>query len=131
MAKALTPGAIGQATVLVTPETTAASFGNPGAMVFATPLLVGLMEKAAIAALSPFLEDGEGSVGTKVDIVHLAATPVGMTVRAEARLVEAVGKRAVFEVTAYDDVEKVGNGTHERYIIQTAPFFAKVARKSG
>ncbi|MDR3589730.1 MAG: thioesterase family protein [Negativicutes bacterium] len=129
MSQGLMAGITGEATVKVTPENTADKMGNAGAMVFATPMLVALLEQAAIAATKPYLTAGEGTVGTKVDIAHLAATPVGMTVRATAKLVEIAGKKLVFEVEAFDDREKVGQGRHERYIINTEAFFGKVAAK--
>lgn len=129
MAQALMTGVAGDATVKVSEENIADRFGNAGARVFATPMLVALMEQAAINAVKPYLATGEGTVGTKVEISHLAATPVGMTVRATARLVEIAGKKLVFDVEAFDDREKVGQGRHERYIINTESFFNKVAAK--
>jgi fluoroacetyl-CoA thioesterase len=129
MGNALTPGVTGEAIVAVTADTTAERFGNAGAAVFATPLLVALMEQAAIAAIKPYLADGAGSVGTRVEISHLAATPVGMTVRAQAELVEVAGKKLTFAVEAFDDREKVGEGRHERYIIDNGKFLARVAAK--
>jgi Predicted thioesterase len=129
MGETLTVGAVGEAAVTVTAENTAERFGNKGAAVFATPLLVGLMEQASIKAIKPYLAAGQGSVGTRVEISHLAATPVGMTVRATAELTEIAGKKLTFAVTAYDDREKVGEGRHERYIIDTAKFLDRVAAK--
>ncbi len=129
MGNALTAGAVGEAAVAVTADNTAERFGNEGAAVFATPLLVALMEQAAIAAIKPFLANGEGSVGTRVEISHLAATPVGMTVRARAELVAVAGKKLTFVVEAFDDREKVGEGRHERYIVDNAKFMARVAAK--
>jgi predicted thioesterase len=129
MAQTLATGISGEATVKVTADNTAVKFGNHGAKVFATPLLVALMEQAAINAVAPYLAPGEGTVGTRVDIAHLAATPVGMSIRATAALVEIAGKKLVFEVTAADDREKVGQGRHERYIINTEAFLSKVAAK--
>jgi len=129
MGDALKAGIIGKATVSVTAENTAEKFGNSGAVVFATPMLVALMEQAAINALVPYLADGQGSVGTKVEITHLAATPVGMSVYATATLEEVAGKKMVFAVEAFDDQEQIGKGRHERYIINTADFLTKVAAK--
>jgi predicted thioesterase len=129
MEQALTTGLRDEAAVEVTAENTAERFGNKGAAVFATPQLVALMEQAAINAIKPYLSPGEGSVGTRVEISHLAATPVGMTVRAVATLTSVAGKKLTFAVEAYDDKEKVGEGSHERYIIDTAKFLAKVAAK--
>lgn len=129
MAEALTVGASGQAVTRVTADNTAERFGNAGAAVFATPMLVALMEQAAIDAIRPYLAAGQGSVGTRVEISHLAATPVGMTVKATATLVAVAGKKLTFTVEAYDDREKVGEGRHERYIIETAKFLSKIATK--
>lgn len=129
MEQTLIVGVSGEAAVAVTDENTAERFGNKGAAVFATPMLVALMELSAINAIKPHLSPGEGSVGTKVEIAHLAATPVGMTVRAVATLTEVAGKKLTFAVEAYDDKEKIGEGRHERYIIDTAKFLAKVAAK--
>ena len=129
MAEALTVGASGQAVTRVTADNTAECFGNAGAAVFATPMLVALMERAAIDALRPYLAAGQRSVGTRVEISHLAATPVGMTVKATATLMEVAGKKLTFTVEAYDDREKVGEGRHERYIIDTAKFLSKIATK--
>lgn len=131
MARELVSGISGTATVAVTPDNTAEKFGNAGAAVFATPMLVGLMEQAAINAIAPYLEEGHGSVGTKVDISHLAATPIGMQVTATATLEEVAGKKLTFAVTASDDREVVGKGRHERYVINSASFFERVAQKSG
>ncbi|MDT8902777.1 thioesterase family protein [Anaeroselena agilis] len=129
MGTVLTVGAVGEASVAVAADNTAERFGNKGAAVFATPLLVALMEQAAIAAIGPYLDAGQGSVGTRVEVSHLAATPVGMTVRARAELTEIAGKKLTFAVEAYDDREKVGEGRHERYIIDNAKFMARVAAK--
>lgn len=127
--KTLVTGIVGEAVALVTADNTADKFGNAGAKVFATPMLVALMEQAAINTVKQHLSAPEGTVGTKVDITHLAATPVGMTVRATAKLVEISGKKLVFDVEASDDREKVGQGRHERYIIDTEAFLGKVAAK--
>ena len=130
MPEGLNPGLTGEATVLVSADNTAEKFGNAGVQVFATPMLAALMEQAAIAAIRPALLPGEGSVGTKLDMSHLAATPVGMTVTAQARLVEVAGKRLVFEVTARDPREIVGKCRHERYIVSNmADFLTKAMEK--
>ena len=129
MENTLKLGITGKAIVSVTPDNTAEKFGNSGAVVFATPMLVALMEQAAINALAPYLADGQGSVGTKVEITHMAATPVGMSVYAIATLEELVGKKMIFAVEAFDDQEQIGKGRHERYIISTADFLVKVAGK--
>ena len=123
MPDGLKTGLAGEATVLVSDANTAEMFGNAGAKVYATPMLVALMEQAAIAAIRPCLLPGEGSVGTKIEMSHLAATPVGMTVRARAELVEVAGKRLVFEISAADGVETVGRCRHERYIVTNMSAF--------
>jgi len=129
MDKLLQPGITGAASVLVTQDNTAAKFGNAAAAVFATPMLVALMEQAAINALAPYLSPEQGSVGTKVEIAHLAATPVGMTVTATATLEEVAGKKLVFTVEARDDRELVGKGKHERFIINSAAFLERISAK--
>jgi fluoroacetyl-CoA thioesterase len=127
--KTLVTGISGEAVVVVTADNIADKFGNAGAKVFATPMLVALIEQAAINTVKHYLPEGEGTVGTKVDIAHLAATPVGMSVRATAKLVEIAGKKLVFDIEAFDDREKVGQGRHERYIINTESFLGKVTAK--
>lgn len=113
----LAPGMTHEMAVTVTPEHTAHVMGNPGVHVFATPWVVTLLENACSALLRPHLPRGGGSVGTMVDVRHLAATPVGMTVRARATVLEASGKRVLFEVEAADEVEKIAEGRHERFIV--------------
>jgi predicted thioesterase len=94
-------------------------------------MLVALMEQASIAAIRPALLPGEGSVGTRVEMSHTAATPIGMTVTAKAELVEVAGKRLVFDVVASDEQEIVGKCRHERYIVSNmAAFLAKTAEKT-
>ena len=130
MLEGLIPGLTGEASVLVSDANTAEMFGNAGAKVYATPMLVALMEQAAIAAIRPLLSPTEGSVGTKIEMSHLAATPVGMQVTACANLVEVTGKRLVFDVVASDDKEVVGKCRHERYIVSDmAAFLAKTMEK--
>ena len=130
MPEGLKPGLTGEAAVLVSDANTAEMFGNAGAKVYATPMLVALMEQAAIAAIRPYLLPGEGSVGTKIEMSHTAATPVGMMVTAKAELVEVVGKKMVFAVTAADSQETVGTCRHERFLVADMDaFLAKVATK--
>lgn len=104
--------------------------GNPGVPVLATPILIGLLENAAAAALRPEIPPGGASVGTMVEMRHLAATPVGMTVHAKATLLETDGKRFLFAVEAWDDRDKVAEGRHERYVIRDRKkFLDRVAKK--
>ncbi len=126
----INPGLTGEAKTTVSEANTAINVGSGSVAVFATPMLVALMESAAINALKGHLSEGEGSVGTKVDIAHTAATPVGMTVTARAELVEVDRKRLVFEVSAEDDNGQIGQGRHERFIVNLAKFMVKAEEKS-
>ena len=96
---------------------TAHAMGNRGVHVFATPFVIGMLEDAAGAVMRPHLPPGAGSVGTMVEMKHLAATPVGLTVRARATLLESDGKRYLFSVEAWDDKEKIAEGRHERFVV--------------
>lgn len=120
-------GLKGRAENIVNKANTAKSMGSGSLDVFATPALVALMEAAAVNALQ--LEAGESSVGTVLEINHSAATPVGMKVWAEAELIEVDRRRLVFEVNAFDEVEKIGSGRHERFIISEERFFSKTNQK--
>jgi fluoroacetyl-CoA thioesterase len=114
----------------VTAEMTAAHFGNPGVEVFATPVLIAFLEQSCIQCIVPTLEDGQGSAGTRVDIQHLAATPVGMKVVARAELTEVDGRRLVFKVEARDEREQIAEGLHERFVIGSmAKFLGRAAEK--
>lgn len=114
----------------VTDEDTAVRFGSGDVSVFATPMMIALMEKAALSAVDPHLPTGYATVGTTVEIAHLAATPVGMQVYATAELVEINGKKLKFKIEAFDAQEKIGEGFHGRYIIQTQKFLESTAKKS-
>lgn len=127
----LQPGVIGEVQHRVTPDTFASRWGNPGIEVLATPVVVGWLEDAAIRAVQPYLEAGQGSVGTMVSMKHLAATPAGMTVRATATVTEVDGRRIRFTVEAYDEKEKIAEGEHERFIVNMAKFLDRVAQKAG
>jgi len=98
--------------------------------VLATPVMILFMENAALAAIRPYLDAGESAVGTAIDVRHLAATPVGHEVRAEAEVVKVEGKRIEFKVSARDETEEIGRGTHARMVIDHASFNARLARKS-
>lgn len=114
---------------IVTEKDTAMNFGSGGVAVYATPMMIGLMENAALSAVDLHLPKGYATVGTHLDVKHLAATPVGMKVYATAELVEVDGRRLVFKVEAYDEKEKIGEGYHERYIINLEKFIAKAKSK--
>ena len=97
--------------------------------VLATPVMIMMMENAALNAIRPYLEPGESAVGTAIDVRHLAATPVGHTVRAEAEVTAVDGKRIEFKVSARDEIEEIGRGTHQRAVIELASFNERLARK--
>ena len=126
----LEPGATAEVSLVVTADRTADAMGNRGVHVLATPFLVGLLENACAAALHLHIPAGGGSVGTMVEIRHLAATPAGMTVRAKATLLETDGKRFLFAVEAWDDAEKIAEGRHERHVVANLQkFIARAMRK--
>ena len=114
----LAPGASAEVSMTVTPDRTADAMGNRGVHVLATPFLIGLLEDAAAAALHPQLPAGAGTVGTMVEMRHLAATPVGLSARAKATLLETDGRRYLFAVEAWDDEEKIAEGRHERFVVR-------------
>lgn len=122
-------GAKGISENVVTDELTAAAIGSGSVRVFATPYMIAMMELASCNALAPYYEEGQSSVGTKLNVSHDAATPVGMKVRAEAEVVEVDRRRIVLNVTAYDEAGVIGKGTHERFLIDAAKFIAKAEGK--
>ncbi len=107
----------------------ATAWGSGAVPVFATPSLVALVEAAAVAALEGHLSPDDTSVGTRIDLAHLAATPLGEPVRAEARLAQVDGRRLVFEVVAHDGTRKIGEGRHERMVVNRERFLAKLGRR--
>ena len=107
---------------------TAAEVGSGSLLVYATPCMVALMEGAACEALSD-LPEGKTSVGIELNISHISATPVGLEVRAEAEVTEVNGNTVTFQVTAYDEAGKIGEGTHKRAIVSTQRFLEKVYSK--
>ena len=125
----LTTGLKGKAEVKVDDTNTAVTMGSGSLKVFATPAMIALIEKAACKALDGQLDDGQTTVGTKLDVAHVAATPVGMNVTAEAVLTEIDNRRLVFEVVARDEKDIIGKGTHERFIVNVEKFTAKTYGK--
>ena len=126
----LAVGLVGEASESVTRELTAAHWGSGLVASYSTPAMVGLMENAAFNATKPLLPETQTTVGTEVNIKHLAATPVGMTARARAELLELDGRKLVFKVEAWDDVEKIGEGTHTRFIVDVERFSQRFAAKA-
>ena len=128
---ALTVGMRGEASLVVGEAQTAAAFGAGGVLVLGTPVMIGLMENAAWQLVQPELPEGESTVGTLVNVRHLAATPMGGHVVATAELIEIDGKRLVFRVSARDDAQLIGEGTHERFRIVLERFLARLPKSPG
>jgi fluoroacetyl-CoA thioesterase len=125
------PGLVNEIKIIVTPEMTAEAANLAGmAPVLATPKMISFMERTAHLAVFPLLPEGQSTVGVLVNIRHLAATPVGMEVRFRAELVEVDRRRLRFKVEAWDAVEKIGEGEHERFIIDQSRFLANVEKKA-
>jgi fluoroacetyl-CoA thioesterase len=124
-------GTKGTFTLRVQPEHLANQFKDTMLPeVLATPVMIMAMENAALNAMRPFLAPDESAVGTEIDVRHLAATPVGQNVRAEAEVISTAGKQIVFKVSARDETEEIGNGTHRRTVINLASFNERLAKKS-
>ena len=118
--------------IVVTEELTADAYGNPGVFVLATPALIHLVERTAFESMAPILEGEQGSLGIRLDVRHLAATPLGMRVWCTTELAEIDRRRLVFSVEARDEQELIASGTHERFLIDSvAEFVAKAQAKAG
>ncbi len=125
----LEKGMRGVSQMVVSPDNMAEKFSRPMPPSFATPMLVSLMDNAAIEAVKKKLPAGYISVGTSITVKHIAPTPEGMTITAQAELKDIFQNRLIFEVTAYDEIEKVGEGEVERYIIDLERFSEKILEK--
>jgi len=119
----------GRADTTVSPADTASAVGSGLLPVFATPSMIALMENAAVNAVQSALEEGQGTVGTHMDVSHDAATPVGMAVYAEAELTAVYGRKLTFAVRAFDQAGPIGGGVHERFIITNDRFLAKAHKR--
>ena len=122
-------GICGVQKIVVTEQQTAKHLGSGELAVFATPCMIALMENTAYRSVQPCLEPGQGTVGTLLNVKHLAATPVGMEVRCETKLIEVDRKRLVFEVKAFDACGLIGEGVHERFIVDNQRFMQKAGSK--
>ena len=128
--RAIPVGAKGTYTLRVTPSHLANQFKDAALpQVFATPMMITAMENAALNAVRDYLDPGESAVGTAVNIRHLAATPVGHQIAAQAEVTKVDGRRIEFKVTARDDTEEIGTGTHERMVVDFARLDARLAAK--
>jgi fluoroacetyl-CoA thioesterase len=126
---AIRPGLRGETTLVVAEEDTARHLGSGGVRVLATPQMILMMERAGVAAVDALLPAGFLTVGARLDVRHLAPTPVGFEVRAVAELVAVEGRRLTFRVTVHDGAELVGEGHHERYIVDLERFGQRVQEK--
>ncbi len=124
------PGLRASTEILVGTRDTAHHVGSGKIKVLATPVMVMLLEEAALNAVESLLPDGHQTVGTRLDISHTAATPVGMRVTASAELVAVDGRKLTFEVWAEDEIERIGGGTHERIVVEVARFDKRARAKS-
>jgi predicted thioesterase len=127
----LQPGLSGTADLVVGEEHTAPSIGSGKVRVLATPVMINLIEAAALAAVEHLLPEGYQSLGTHLDVHHVAATPVGMRVRATAEVVKTENRTVYFRVEARDEKDLIGHGTHERVVVNVAKFDQRVQRKLG
>ena len=122
-------GIKGYAETMVDKSNVASSVGSGLLDVFSTPCMIALMEKACKESVAPYLEEGQGSVGIRLEVDHLAATPIGQRVWAETELTEIDGRVLTFAVAVYSEKEKIGQGLHRRCIISNERFLAKVRAK--
>ena len=115
--------------LIVTNDKTAATMGSGTLEVFATPAMIALIEETAWKSVMPYMEDKQATVGTKLDICHIAPTPLGMIVKCKTELIEIDGRRLKFKAEVYDEKGLIGKGTHERFIIDVEKFQAKANSK--
>ena len=122
-------GIKGHQEIVVTKEITAKSMGSGAIDVYGTPAMILLMEETAQQSVATHLDAGQGTVGTELNIKHLAATPVGMKVWCDTELIEVDGRRLIFRAEAFDECGKIGEGTHERFIVDNEKFQQKTDSK--
>jgi fluoroacetyl-CoA thioesterase len=127
--ESIQPGAAGRAQLVVGEEHTAPRVGSGKVHVLATPVMINLIEAAALAAIEHLLPAGYQSLGTRLDVRHIAATPVGMKIFASAIVESVSGRTVTFKVEARDEKELIGDGTHERVVVNVAKFDERVQRK--
>ncbi len=126
----LKPGLTGETEIIVGTRDTAPHVGSGKIRVLATPVMVSMMEEAALNAVEGLLPPGHQTVGTRLDITHVAATPVGLRVIAKAELTRVEGRRLTFRIWADDEKDRIGEGTHERIIVDVARFDARAQEKA-
>ena len=125
----ITPGLMGSHTIVVAPEHTAPFVGSGRIAVLATPVMINVIEAAALATIEHLLPAGHQSLGTHLDVSHTAATPVGLSVTATAEVLKIEGRTVTFRVEACDPFEVIGGGTHQRVVVSVARFDERVQRK--
>ncbi len=125
----ITVGMTGEVATEVEREDTAYEVGSGSLLVYATPCMVALMEGAACEAIAEAIPEGKTSVGTELNISHIAATPVGLQVRATAEVTGVEGSMVTFKVEAFDETGKIGEGTHKRAVVTTQRFLDKTYAK--
>jgi predicted thioesterase len=126
----LQPGLEGRAELVVSEAHTAPEIGSGRIHVLATPVMINLIEAAALDAVEALLPEGHQSLGTRLDVTHVAATPVGMRATATARVIAVEGRKITFRVEARDEVDLIGEGTHERVVVNVARFDQRIAAKT-
>lgn len=122
-------GVSGHAATVVSSDNTAVSVGSGALPVYATPMMAALAEQAAVAAVQQFMPLGKTTMGTMIQLKHLAATPIGHNVQAEAVVTAVEGRRIEFKITVFDEREKIGEGFHERFIVDAENFLQKLVLK--
>ena len=127
----ITPGLSGSVEITVGEQHTAPSIGSGKVRVLATPVMINLIEAAALKAIEHLLDPGYQSLGTHLDVHHVAATPVGMRARATAEVTKVDGRTVTFKVEARDEKDVIGYGTHERVVVNVEKFDARVQKKLG
>ena len=130
LSAALRPGLTGESEIVVGTRDTAPHIGSGKIKVLATPVMVSLMEEAALDAVEGLLPKGHQTVGTRLDITHVAATPVGLHVVARTELTQVDGRRLTFRVWADDEVDRIGEGVHERIVVDVARFDKRAQAKA-
>ena len=126
----LKPGLEATKTGIVTEKNIASALGSGGLVVYATPAMIALMEAAALSAVEPHLPPGWSTVGTELNVKHISATPLGMKVSAKAELLSVDGRSLSFSVEAFDEAGKIGEGTHDRFIVENEKFLMKTESKN-
>lgn len=126
----ISPGITNRLTQTVTDQMTADRVGSGLAQVFATPMMIALMEQTCAESVAPLLPEGQSTVGTHINVSHCSATPIGMEVWCDSELIEVDRRRLLFNVKAYDSCGLIGEGQHERFIIDNAKFQANIENKA-